>query len=108
MRDEGIVREERKQSIAAVKRSAGTGSAMTDASAVKARRLVLQNNVQRVNDSGNITEDGQEDVDEEVCAATTLEEYTSGRKDDGEDDLDDVGCSERHFGGSLGREVLVV
>jgi hypothetical protein len=36
------------------------------------------------------TEDGQEDVDEEVGAAATLEEDSDGREEDGEDDLDDV------------------
>lgn len=47
-------------------------------------------NIQSVDDSGNVTKNGQEDVDEEVCAATTLEEYTKRRKKDGKDDLDDV------------------
>jgi hypothetical protein len=36
------------------------------------------------------TEAGQEDVDEEVGAAATLEEDSDGREEDGEDDLDDV------------------
>lgn len=36
------------------------------------------------------TEDGQEDVDEEVSAAATLKENTERRKHDGADDLDDV------------------
>jgi hypothetical protein len=36
------------------------------------------------------TEDGQEQVDEEVGAAATLKEDTERRKQDGEDDLDDV------------------
>jgi hypothetical protein len=38
----------------------------------------------------NVTEDGQQDVDEEVGIATTLEEDTERRDEDGEDDLDDV------------------
>jgi hypothetical protein len=36
------------------------------------------------------TEDGQEDVDEEVGATATLEEDSDGREEDGEDDLDNV------------------
>jgi hypothetical protein len=36
-----------------------------------------------VNDSGNITKDGQEDVDEKVGVATTLEEDTERWKNDG-------------------------
>ena len=36
------------------------------------------------------TEDGEQDVDQEVGAAATLEEDTDGREEDGEDDLDDV------------------
>lgn len=36
------------------------------------------------------TEDGQEQVDEEVGAAATLKEDTERREHDGADDLDDV------------------
>jgi hypothetical protein len=36
------------------------------------------------------TEDGQEEVNEEVGAAATLKEDTKRREQDGEDDLDDV------------------
>jgi galactokinase len=36
------------------------------------------------------TKDGQEQVDEEVSAATTLKEDTERREHDGADDLDDV------------------
>lgn len=37
-----------------------------------------------------LTKDGQQDVDEQVGAAATLEEDTDGREQDGEEDLDDV------------------
>lgn len=72
-------------------------------------RLILQNDVQSVDDAGNVTyggsiskrfggwsvyslltKNGQEDVDEEVCAAAALKENTERRDEDGEDDLDDV------------------
>ena len=46
--------------------------------------------VQRVDDTGNVTQAGQDDVDEEIGAAAALEEYTERREEDGEDDLDDV------------------
>jgi len=49
-----------------------------------------------VNDAGNVTQDGQEDVDEEIGAASTLEEDTKRREDDGENDLADVAGGERH------------
>ena len=38
----------------------------------------------------NVTQDGQQDVDEEVGIASTLEEDTQRREEDGEDDLEDV------------------
>lgn len=46
--------------------------------------------LQSMDDTRNVTEDGQEDVDEEVSAATTLEEDSDGWDEDGEDDFDDV------------------
>jgi len=59
--------------------------------------LVLQNDIQSVNDTGNVTEDGEEDVDQEIRAATALEEDTERWEDDSKDDLADVAGSERHF-----------
>ena len=46
--------------------------------------------LQGVDDSGNVTQYGQEDVDEKVGIATALEEDTKGWEEDGEDDLADV------------------
>lgn len=46
-----------------------------------------------MDDSGNVTKDGQQNVDEEVGAAATLEEYTERRQDNGDDDLDDVAAT---------------
>ena len=42
----------------------------------------------------NVTEDGQQDVDEEISVASALEEDTQRRQDDGKEDLADVagGC----------------
>lgn len=53
-------------------------------------RLVLEDDVHGVDDAGDVSQDGQGDVDEEVDAAAALEEDTQGREDDGEDDLADV------------------
>jgi hypothetical protein len=50
--------------------------------------------VQGVDDSGNVTKDGQQDVDEEVGTATALKEDTKRREEDGNDDLDDVAARE--------------
>ena len=43
-----------------------------------------------MDDAGNITQDGEQDVDQQVRAAATFEEYTKRWQDDGEDDLDDI------------------
>lgn len=51
-----------------------------------------------MDDSGNVTKDGQQDVDEEVGIASTLEEDTKRREDDGEDDLDDVAAGKSQLG----------
>ena len=50
----------------------------------------MSENVQGVDDTGDVTQDGKQDVDEEVGTASALEEDTDRRQDDGEDDLDDV------------------
>ena len=47
-------------------------------------------NVQGVDYAGDVTKDGQQNVDAEVRAATTLEEDSYGREDDGEQDLANV------------------
>jgi hypothetical protein len=51
-------------------------------------------NIQSVDDAGNVTQDGEEDVDEEVSAAAALEEHSDWGNEDGEDDLDDVAVEE--------------
>ena len=47
-------------------------------------------NVQSVDDTRDVAEDRKQDVDEEVGIATSLEEDTKRREDDGKDDLADV------------------
>jgi len=49
-----------------------------------------------VDDAGNVTKDGEQDVDEQVTADTTLEEDTDWGDEDGEEDLADVRSGESH------------
>ena len=59
---------------------------------------------------GNVTENGQQDVDEEVGIAAALEKDTERRDEDGKDDLADVGSGERHrvYGLILSKRSLIV
>jgi hypothetical protein len=50
----------------------------------------MKQNLQSVDDTGNVTQDGQTDVDEQVSTASALQEDTHWREDDGEDNLADV------------------
>jgi len=61
-------------------------------------RSILQNDVQGVDDTRNVTQDGKQDVDKEISTASTLEEDTERWEDDREDDLEDVGAGESHYG----------
>jgi hypothetical protein len=61
--------------------------------------LVFEDDVQSVNQTGNPTEQGQRDVDEQVNTTAALEEDTQRGQDNGKDNLADVGSGERHGGG---------
>lgn len=43
-----------------------------------------------MDDTWDVTKDGQQDVDEEIGAAATLKEDTERWEDDGENDLADI------------------
>ena len=58
-------------------------------------KVRAKNDVQGVDDTRNVTQDGQQDVDAQVGAAATLEEDTKRRQKDGEDDLADVTVDRR-------------
>lgn len=58
--------------------------------------LILQNDIKGVDDAGDVTKNGEQDVDEKVGATATLKEDTERREDDGKDDLADVACGESH------------
>jgi len=49
-----------------------------------------EEHIHRVDDTRNPTQDGQTNVDQEVRAASALQEDAQRRQDDGEDDLADV------------------
>ena len=46
---------------------------------------------------GNVTENSQQDVDEEISIAAALKEDTERREEDSKDDLAEVGSGERHI-----------
>ena len=54
------------------------------------QRCIDVSDLQGMDDTRNITQYCQENVDEEVGIATALEENTKRREEDGEDDLADV------------------
>ena len=43
-----------------------------------------------MDDAGYVTQDGEQDVDEKVTTASSLEEDTQRWEDDGDDDLADI------------------
>ena len=59
-------------------------------------RASRRGDVQGVDDTGQVGQAGQEDVDEEIGTAATLEEDTQRRQEDGKQDLADVAGGERH------------
>ena len=48
-----------------------------------------------MDDTWNVTEDGEQDVYKQVAAAATLEKDTDGWQEDGEDDFQDVAKMKR-------------
>ena len=63
---------------------------------------IFQNDVESVDDTRDITQDCEEDVDQEISSATSLEEDTNWWEDDGKKDLADIACGERHVDGVFG------
>jgi len=55
-----------------------------------AKRSERAKHIQSVDDTRQVTQDGQQDVDEQVRTASPLQEDTQRRQDDGKDDLADV------------------
>lgn len=57
-----------------------------------------EDDIQRVDNPGNVPEDGQNDVEPELVGAPNFEKHPEGRKDDGKDDLGDIGTGNRLAG----------
>jgi hypothetical protein len=74
-------------------------SRLRTASSRLRRFLILQDDVEGMDDAGDVTKNGEENVDQEIAAAATLEENTKRWEDDGEDDLENVACGESHCKG---------
>lgn len=51
-----------------------------------------------MDDTRDVTQDGQQDVDEEISTTSALQEDTEGRQEDGKNDLADIAGGERHDG----------
>lgn len=51
---------------------------------------ILQNNVKSVDDTRDVTKNGQKDVDKEIGTTSSLKEDTKRRQDDCQNDLEDV------------------
>lgn len=52
--------------------------------------LILQDDVQSVNDTRNVTQNCQQDVDPEINSTSSLQEDTKWWDEDGKEDLDDI------------------
>lgn len=60
----------------------------------------LHDDVHGVNDTGNITQNRQDDVEKQGAAASTLEKDTKWWEEDGDEDVDEVVfCFGRHVDG---------
>ena len=51
--------------------------------------------VQSMNDAGNKTKNGEQDIDQKITTAATLEEDTQRREEDGKDDFADIAIEMR-------------
>jgi len=59
--------------------------------------LVLEDNVQGVDDTGDVSQDCQKNVDEEISSASSFKEDTQRGDKDCTNDLDNIAASGRHF-----------
>lgn len=56
----------------------------------RARMRMVSDNVQSMDNTRDVTQNGQTNVNEQVGTTSPLQENTQRRQDDGEDDLADV------------------
>ncbi|KZT67690.1 hypothetical protein DAEQUDRAFT_728687 [Daedalea quercina L-15889] len=69
-----------------------------ESSVRRTRSSIFQDDIECMNDTWDVTQARQNDIDEQVGAATSLEEDANWRKDDSKKDLADVRAGERHCG----------
>lgn len=62
--------------------------------------LELENDIEGVDDTWDVSQDGEKDVNPEGSTTSDLEENTEGWDEDGKDDLDNVAAREGHLGRS--------
>lgn len=58
---------------------------------------ILENDVQGMDDAGNVAENGENDVDEQMDGATGLDEHTKRRQQDGAEHFENVRKCDRHI-----------
>lgn len=68
------------------------------AGAGPSHRSPFEDDVQRVDNAGNVSETCEENVEAERACAADLEEDAQRREEDCEEDLADIASSERHLG----------
>ena len=61
-----------------------------------------------LHDAGDVAQDGEEDVDQEIGSAAALEEDAERGQDDGDDDLADVAVAEIRVSRSFSRRMRVL
>ncbi|ODQ77136.1 hypothetical protein BABINDRAFT_163862 [Babjeviella inositovora NRRL Y-12698] len=58
--------------------------------------LVFENDVQCVNNTRDVTQNGKKNVKKQGTTTTNFQEYTKRRENDSKEDFKDVGASESH------------
>jgi len=59
---------------------------------------IFKDDVQGVDDAGNVAQNCQCDVDQQVGPTSLLNQHPNGWEDDGKDDFQNVGTCKGHFG----------
>ena len=58
--------------------------------------LILEDNVEGVDDTGNVTEERETNVDQQVAAAAAFEQHTERWQKDRGNELENVGAGKGH------------
>lgn len=65
-------------------------------------RLVLQDDVESMDDTRDVSKTSEGDVDEEVASTALLKHHSQRGEDDGKDELKDIGAGKSHVCCSFG------